>query len=131
MLRKLNSSEQVGLHNQSYIRHNRDLLYEKYIIIVFVCVSRFRRLLDLWPYELCLFLAEINDAKMTQQAILIEDQTKSIAAEQLRNSALTEEVTTLKEKNSDLETNLATAGTEVEHLKQLLSTENQRLASIQ
>ena len=68
---------------------------------------------------------------MTQQAILIEDQTKSIAAEQLRNSALTEEVTTLKEKNSDLETNLATAGTEVEHLKQLLSTENQRLASIQ
>ena len=68
---------------------------------------------------------------MTQQAILIEDQTKSIAAEQLRNSALTEEVATLKEKNSDLETNLATAGTEVEHLKQLLSTENQRLASIQ
>ena len=68
---------------------------------------------------------------MTQQAILIEDQTKSIAAEQLRNSALTEEVTSLKEKNSDLETNLATAGTEVEHLKQLLSTENQRLASIQ
>ena len=68
---------------------------------------------------------------MTQQAILIEDQTKSIAAEQLRNSALTEEVTTLKDKNSDLETNLATAGTEVEHLKQLLSTENQRLASIQ
>ena len=68
---------------------------------------------------------------MTQQAILIEDQTKSIAAEQLRNSALTEEVTTLKEKNSDLETNLATAGTEVEHLKQLLSTENQRVASIQ
>ena len=68
---------------------------------------------------------------MTQQAILIEDQTKSIAAEQLRNSALTEEVTALKEKNSDLETNLATAGTEVEHLKQLLSTENQRLASIQ
>ena len=68
---------------------------------------------------------------MTQQAILIEDQTKSIAAEQLRNSALTEEVTTLKEKNSDLDTNLATAGTEVEHLKQLLSTENQRLASIQ
>ena len=68
---------------------------------------------------------------MKQQAILIEDQTKSIAAEQLRNSALTEEVTALKEKNSDLETNLATAGTEVEHLKQLLSTENQRLASIQ
>ena len=68
---------------------------------------------------------------MTQQAILIEDQTKSIAAEQLRNSALTEEVTTLKEKNSDLDTNLATAGSEVEHLKQLLSTENQRLASIQ
>ena len=68
---------------------------------------------------------------MTQLAILIEDQTKSIAAEQLRNSALTEEVTSLKEKNSDLETNLATAGTEVEHLKQLLSTENQRLASIQ
>ena len=68
---------------------------------------------------------------MTQQAILIEDQTKSIAAEQLRNSSLTEEVTALKEKNSDLETNLATAGTEVDHLKQLLSTENQRLASIQ
>ena len=68
---------------------------------------------------------------MSQQAILIEDQTKSIAAEQLRNSALTEEVTALKDKNSDLETNLATAGTEVEHLKQLLSTENQRLASIQ
>ena len=68
---------------------------------------------------------------MKQQAILIEDQTKSIAAEQLRKSALTEEVTALKEKNSDLETNLATAGTEVEHLKQLLSTENQRLASIQ
>ena len=59
---------------------------------------------------------------MTQQATLIEDQTKSIAAEQLRNSALTEEVKTLKEKNSDLETHLATAGPEVEHLKQLLST---------
>lgn len=73
----------------------------------------------------------MNDAKMTQQAVLIEDQTRTLAAEQIRNAALVDEVSSLKEKNTDLGINLATAGTEVEHYKQLLNTESQRLASLQ
>lgn len=73
----------------------------------------------------------MNDAKISQQSTIIADLNNALSAEQQRSGYLTQELSSLRDKCNNLETTVATANTEVDHLRQLLSTENQRLSSIQ